>query len=290
MRIWHISDTHGSHGDLTVPDGIDMVIHSGDATNWKDPYRNESELRAFIDWFATLPIPHKIFVPGNHDTSLEKGLIGRDLIEHRKIHLLINEEISIGGLRIWGSPFTPRYGDWSYMRDRGTINRLWDEIPEGLDLLITHGPPYGVLDATYTQHNKVDLVGCSALRKRVAKVPPRFMLFGHVHHPKAQLLHPVLKLGAPFGLQLVAIERFALVGNHLVVHVAPQALLEHLQLFGQFEVRHFLVLPVIVFSIPPLRAAGRIPCSPCRQVPGWRAEPRLRKAGCSFRILTKAFT
>ena len=181
MKIWHISDTHGLHGQLQVPDGIDVVVHSGDASNWRDPYRNESELRAFIDWFACLSIPTKVFVPGNHDTSLEKGLITRDLIEHRKIRLLINEEREIGGLRFWGSPFTPRYGDWSYMRDRGTINRIWENIPEGLDVLITHGPPYGVLDATYDRHNKVELVGCSALAKRVAKVEPRFMLFGHVH-------------------------------------------------------------------------------------------------------------
>lgn len=181
MKVWHISDTHGLHGHLQVPDGIDIVVHSGDASNYKDPYRNESELRAFIDWFATLPIPTKVFVPGNHDTSLEKGLITRDLIEHRGIQLLINEEKEINGLRFWGSPFTPRYGNWSYMKDRGTINRLWDQIPDGLDVLITHGPPYGILDATYNHQNKVELVGCSALRKRVTKVPPRFMLFGHVH-------------------------------------------------------------------------------------------------------------
>lgn len=184
MKIWHISDTHANHAQLQVPDGIDVVVHSGDASNWRDPYRNESELRAFIDWFATLPIPTKVFVPGNHDTSLEKGLVTRDLIESRGIILLINEEREIGGLRFWGSPFTPRYGDWSYMRDRGTINRIWETIPEGIDVLITHGPPYGVLDATYDHHNKVELVGCSALAKRVTKVEPRLMMFGHVHSTK----------------------------------------------------------------------------------------------------------
>lgn len=181
MKLWHISDTHNNHWQIRPPDGIDIVVHSGDASNWKDPYRNEAELRGFIDWFATLPIPLKVFVPGNHDTSLEKGLITRDLIESRGIITLINEEKEIGGLRFWGSPFTPRYGDWSYMKDRGTINRIWDNIPEGLDVLVTHGPPYGVLDATYDHHNKVELVGCSALRKRINRVPPRFMLFGHVH-------------------------------------------------------------------------------------------------------------
>jgi len=181
MKIWHISDTHMNHDQLVVPPDIDIVVHSGDASNWLDPYRNESELRAFIDWFAALPIPTKVFVPGNHDTSLAKGLVTRDLIESRKIHLLINEEREIEGLRFWGSPFTPRYGNWSYMKDRGTINRIWDNIPDGLDVLITHGPPYGILDATYNHHNKVELVGCSALRKRVARAAPRFMLFGHVH-------------------------------------------------------------------------------------------------------------
>jgi Icc-related predicted phosphoesterase len=181
LKIWHISDTHGLHSQLQIPDGIDAVVHSGDASNYLDPYRNESELRGFIDWFAELPIQVKIFVPGNHDTSLEKGLLTRELIESRGINLLINEERTIEGLRIWGSPFTPRYGGWAYMKDRGTINRLWENIPEGLDVLITHGPPYGVLDATYDHHNKVELVGCSALRKRLVKVPPRFMLFGHVH-------------------------------------------------------------------------------------------------------------
>lgn len=181
MKLWHISDTHSLHNQLTVPEGIDIVVHSGDATNWRDPIYNEHELRSFIDWFATLPIRMKVFVPGNHDTSLEKGLIKRELIENSGIHLLINEERTIEGLRFWGSPFTPRYGDWAYMKDRGTINRIWDNIPEGLDVLITHGPPYGILDATYDHRNKVELVGCSALRKRVTKVQPRFMLFGHVH-------------------------------------------------------------------------------------------------------------
>lgn len=180
-RTWHISDTHRNHSQLIVPKGIDLVVHSGDASNWLDPYRNEAELREFIEWFAALPIPLKVFVPGNHDTSLEKGLITRESIEALGINVLINEERTIGGLRFWGSPFTPRYGDWAYMKDRGTINRIWDNIPDGLDVLVTHGPPYGILDATYARNNKVELVGCSALRKRVARAAPRFMMFGHVH-------------------------------------------------------------------------------------------------------------
>ena len=148
MKIWHISDTHGNQGLLQVPTGVDIVVHSGDASNYLDPYRNEPEMRAFIDWFATLPIPVKVFVPGNHDTSVDKGLVSRDLIESRGIKMLIDEEADICGLKFWGTPWTPRYGNWSYMKDRGTINRVWDHIPDDTDVLITHGPPYCVLDAT----------------------------------------------------------------------------------------------------------------------------------------------
>ena len=70
------------------------------------------------------------------------------------------------------------------MADRGKINRKWDGIPDDTDVLICHGPPYGILDATYNQQNKVELVGCSALAKRVTKVEPQLMLFGHVHSTK----------------------------------------------------------------------------------------------------------
>ena len=181
MKIWHISDTHGNQGLLQVPTGVDIVVHSGDASNYLDPYRNEPEMRAFVDWFATLPIPVKVFVPGNHDTSVDKGLVSRDLIESRGIKMLVDEEAEICGLKFWGTPWTPRYGNWSYMKDRGTINRIWEHIPDDTDVLITHGPPYGVLDATYARNNKVELTGCSALMKRVAKVQPRLMLFGHIH-------------------------------------------------------------------------------------------------------------
>ena len=181
MKVWHISDTHGNQSLLQVPSGVDIVVHSGDASNYLDPYRNEPEMRAFIDWFAALPIPVKVFVPGNHDTSVDKGLVSRDLIESRGIKMLIDEEADICGLKFWGTPWTPRYGNWSYMKDRGTINRVWDHIPDDTDVLITHGPPYSVLDATYNRQNKVELTGCTALMKRVTKIQPRLMLFGHIH-------------------------------------------------------------------------------------------------------------
>ena len=48
MKIWHISDTHTFHNLLEIPENIDMVIHSGDATNPKEPYSNKVEMENFI--------------------------------------------------------------------------------------------------------------------------------------------------------------------------------------------------------------------------------------------------
>jgi predicted phosphodiesterase len=65
MKIWHISDTHTYHDLLKVPNGIDMVIHSGDCSNPRDPYNNESEVREFIDWYKELPIKRSVNYKAN---------------------------------------------------------------------------------------------------------------------------------------------------------------------------------------------------------------------------------
>ena len=75
MKIWHISDTHTYHRLLEVPTDIDMVIFSGDCSNPRDPYPNEVEVRGFIDWYRSLKIQYKIFVAGNHDTSIENKFV-----------------------------------------------------------------------------------------------------------------------------------------------------------------------------------------------------------------------
>ena len=67
MKIWCISDTHMNHNTLVIPNGIDIVIHSGDSTNFKNPILNKIEFDAFSDWFIKLNIKNKILIAGNHD-------------------------------------------------------------------------------------------------------------------------------------------------------------------------------------------------------------------------------
>ena len=156
MKIWHISDTHTYHGLLKVPNGIDMVIHSGDCSNPRDPYNNEPEVREFIHWYKSLPIKHKIYVAGNHDTSIEKGLVTKKDFADYNITYLENDYVTIEGVKIFGSPYTPNFGNWSFMKDRNKLDRFWrDAIHDGTDIVVTHGPPKGILDKSENRDHQL---------------------------------------------------------------------------------------------------------------------------------------
>lgn len=184
LRIWHISDTHGYHNLLDVPKDIDVVIFSGDCSNYRDVARNSVEVEDFLYWFSELDVQHKIMVAGNHDTSIESGFISREKIEVKThgIKYLYNETYHIDNYMFWGSPFTPSYGEWSFMKKRGKLTPLWNTIPEILDVLITHGPPKGILDLTFDMGGRTEQVGDKELWNAVERVKPKFHLFGHVHN------------------------------------------------------------------------------------------------------------
>jgi Icc-related predicted phosphoesterase len=182
MKIWHISDTHTYHGLLIIPEDIDMVIHSGDATNPKNPYLSEDEMQNFIYWYSLLPIKHKVFVAGNHDVCIEKNFIKKDDFERAGIIYLENDYIEIEGIKIWGSPVTPTFGEWAFMKARHKTHELWQQIPDDTDIVVVHGPPATMLDLSYNRQNELEFCGDSALRKRIIDINPKLCLFGHIHN------------------------------------------------------------------------------------------------------------
>ncbi len=185
MKIWHISDTHGSHRDLVIPEGIDVVIHSGDCSNYRDPYNNESEVRDFIDWFSGVDIPNRIYVAGNHDTSIEKGLVNDNDFTDNGIIYLENESIVLDGIKIFGSPHTPQFGQWAFMKERHKLDRVWSmAIDDDVDVIITHGPPKGILDLSEDSRGNLEFCGCKSLMNRVMEVKPTLVLFGHIHNSR----------------------------------------------------------------------------------------------------------
>jgi Icc-related predicted phosphoesterase len=183
MRIWLISDTHGEHAELKIP-AADIVIHCGDESTHGNAWLNEPEARQFFACFSSRDIPRKINVPGNHSTAVERQLIRAD--EYPQVNFLIHDGLELDGLKIFGSPFTPRFHDWAYMKKRTQLDAVWQSIPDDTDILITHGPPKGVLDITRDFDSKqLVQVGCAALRRQVdERIRPRFHAFGHIHDEK----------------------------------------------------------------------------------------------------------
>lgn len=186
MKILHISDTHSFH-EMMPEDrflGIDVVIHSGDCSNPKNPYTNEHEVRQFIDWYAMVPVQHKIYVAGNHDTSIERRLVKASDFEDKGIIYLENDSITINGFKFYGSPHTPTFGDWAFMKQRAKLDIVWQAIPEDTDVLIVHGPPKSVRDLSYNRAGELEFCGCSALMKRCLTLKDNLKLvaFGHIHN------------------------------------------------------------------------------------------------------------
>lgn len=174
MRIVCVSDTHGGHRDLVMPPG-DLLIHAGDITR-----RGELEtVRDFNDWLGSLNhlYHHKVVICGNHDFAFqERPHAARSLITNAVY--LEDGGVTVGGLTVYGSPWQPWFGGWAFNLERGpALAAAWAKIPDGTDVLITHGPPAGILDRT----NRGELVGCRDLFDRVWEVRPRLHVFGHIH-------------------------------------------------------------------------------------------------------------
>jgi len=169
-----LSDTHMRHEGLEVP-AADVAICCGDFTKGG----TRSETVAFLRWFGGLEVGARVLCAGNHDFFAEREPEEmRTLAEEAGVIYLHNEGAEVAGLRVWASPVTPRFRSMAFNETRGApIRRVWEQIPTGLDLLVTHGPPLGLGDRTFFGAE----VGCADLRDVVAERAPRVHAFGHIH-------------------------------------------------------------------------------------------------------------
>jgi Icc-related predicted phosphoesterase len=183
MKITCISDTHSlvrSPDSLKVLTakltGGEILVHAGDMSS----QGSATEVMLFLEWFWSLPYTHKVLIAGNHDWLFERdpGLAADMLANFPGITYLNDSEATIEGLRFWGSPITPFFNNWAFNRHSKEIGQHWDMIPEGIDVLITHGPPAGILD---TIDSVQPPAGCHLLRGAVARVKPKLHVFGHIH-------------------------------------------------------------------------------------------------------------
>jgi Icc-related predicted phosphoesterase len=168
MRIVCLADTHELHRQLIVPPG-DLLLYAGDFTFFS---RRRSMIDDFNDWLGELPHRHKVVIYGNHEFAFESDPSLRARLSNAIV--LVNESANIDGVNIWGSPVTPVDGGAFGLNHSEDRARLYLQIPPETQILLTHTPPFGVLDGE--PH-----AGCPELRAAVIRIRPRLHVFGHVH-------------------------------------------------------------------------------------------------------------
>lgn len=176
MKIQFISDTHGRHSDVVI-EKCDVLVHCGDISN----RGTLADFLNFSRWIQKLQLEglfdHVIYVPGNHDKCLA-------LIEHScrsqfpSGHILINQELVIDGIKFFGCPYSPRFGNWSFMTGESELDHMLKHVPTDVDVLITHGPPYGILDKTLFSGEHA---GSKAFLEHSLRIKPKIHAFGHIH-------------------------------------------------------------------------------------------------------------
>lgn len=173
LRLVCMSDLHSLNYDFQVPDG-DVLITAGDICG----YGTLDELKVFDDFLSGLPHPHKLLIAGNHDWPFARVDPSEAKLLVKNAIYLMDSGIEIEGIKFWGSPWQPEFFNWAFNLPRGPkLAKVWSQISDDTDVLITHGPPYGILDRIYNG----DHVGCEELRAALPRVRPRAHVFGHIH-------------------------------------------------------------------------------------------------------------
>lgn len=181
IKVVALSDTHGFHNEITeyneIPDG-DILLIAGDLTT----YGKRKELFLLDEWLGTLSHRHKIVVAGNHDKIcyLQRKEETKAMITNATY--LQDESVTVEGIKIYGTPWTPTFYNWYFMHDRGSeeAKSHWAQMPDDTDILLTHGPPLGKCDYSVYSHEHV---GCEDLSNRLEEVNVKYCVFGHIHQP-----------------------------------------------------------------------------------------------------------
>lgn len=157
LEVYAFADTHGYHKELQVSENVDIVICAGDVV---EDNLLGNEYDDFIEWFASLPCKWKIFVPGNHELSFElgqaDGIIQR--MTEKGITVLVDAIEDCDSVIIASIS--------------GNSSIAAEDIPDDIDIVVTHTPPFGILDENMGSVNILDFI---------LKAKPKYHLFGHIH-------------------------------------------------------------------------------------------------------------
>ena len=183
MRIAVISDTHGRL-NWDIP-SCDVFIHVGDITgggSLQETAVFANKLRERMD--SPEGPEHAIIVPGNHDECFELFPEPTLALFGPCVHVLLHESLVLDGVLFFGSPWTPPFMQWHFMAPEQRLAAMYEAMPAEVDVLATHGPPYGVLDPGWQAAH----VGSTALASAISVRNVQHHVFGHLHAAGGRML------------------------------------------------------------------------------------------------------
>ena len=186
MKITLISDTHNKHKQITADlPGGDLLVHSGDISSMG----YEHEIREFCKWFNSIEgYTHKVFIAGNHDWGFQDNVekvkeildfyTGITYLQDSELVIKVGDEREV---KIYGSPWQPWFHDWAFNLQKNglSLSGKWEGIPDDTDILLTHGPAFGILDTV--DGRRYDNLGCELLVERLERLNVKIHNVGHIH-------------------------------------------------------------------------------------------------------------
>lgn len=176
-KVTFVSDVHCNF-ELKIKE-TDILCYCGDLSN----KGNKNEITDGLNWLKEQKAECKIMIPGNHDIFIQsksdkfvqlKNEICSDIVF---LNYTNGEDYFIyDGLSFYGCGYTPRVGNWAFMYNKKDAKKFWQKLPD-VDILLTHGPPKGILDKNWRDEE----CGCTALLSAVKKIKPKIHAFGHIH-------------------------------------------------------------------------------------------------------------
>ena len=187
LKCCFISDTHSLHRELDIPK-CDYLFHTGDLTG----NGGIIQLQDISNWFYELKVEgivkeDVICIAGNHDECLSptyaNNVLARNFLKENCTYLDEESYVLINGMTVFGSAYTPLFFDWFFMHPRFEMyDKAWSKIPNNTELLLTHGPAYGILDFVNNTYNDDHHVGCKGLLQKLGELPKlKYHGFGHLH-------------------------------------------------------------------------------------------------------------
>ena len=68
------------------------------------------------------------------------------------------------------------------MGNEERLAQIYQHIPENTDIVISHGPAFGILDVVGWKNQ-----GSQALRYRIDEIKPKYLISGHIHEDRGFL-------------------------------------------------------------------------------------------------------